>query len=244
MKGSLVRKSLLSVLLMLLLCGCGEAAVTETDDTSAAAQAGTAAVEPGTDTTEELTPGVADTAGGGPFNVGEMPLSSRLSVGTLMLEDTEYAVTPEQAEELLPLWQMLRTSQESGTASEAESEAILEQIQDVMTAEQLAAIEEMGQEDIAELMQDIGTARGPREPGEDGGGGPVGEGGMPTAEAGGMPPGGEMPPGGAEGTPMGGMPPGGGPGEAEGTPMARGMGFGPSFIEQVIELLEMRAAEA
>jgi hypothetical protein len=191
------------------------------------------------DTTAAGTDAAQPTAGA-QFDVREMPLSARLPMGTLMLEGTEYAVTPEQAKELLPLWQMVRALQESGTASQAESDAVLKQIQDAMTPEQLAAIEEMDPEDMRTLMQDLGMGRQPDDSEDD----DAGRGGGPPDMGGGMMPpgGGEMPMGGGE---MGGMPFGGG--EAEGTPRAgQGMmgGFGTAFIEQVIELLEARAAEA
>jgi len=72
-----------------------------------------------------------------------LPVSSQLAVGTLMLEDTDDAVSSEQARELLPVWQMLSALQDSGTAAEAEIEAVLKQIQAAMTTEQLMAIQEM-----------------------------------------------------------------------------------------------------
>jgi hypothetical protein len=177
----------------------------------------------------------------------EMPLSMRLPVGTLLLEETAYAVTPEQAEELLPLWQMLRALQESGTSSQVEVEAVYDQIQEAMTSEQLAAIEEMNQEDMRSLFEELGMGRqsdssaSEGDEGERGGFAPP-DGGM------GMMPG---PEGGGEGMMMG----PGGPGgfgelseEEQATAMAGraggGMGFGTGMIDAVIELLEMRAAEA
>jgi hypothetical protein len=160
----------------------------------------------------------------------------KLPVGTLLLEETDYAVTPAQAQELLPLWQMLSALQESGTASELEVQAVLNQIQGAMTAEQLATIEGMSPEDIQALMQDLGRrVQGDSDSGEGGGF---------------RPPEGMIPPGGGEGRQ--GMGPGGfadlSP-EERATMMAgrggMGMGFGgTAFTEQVIELLESRAAES
>ncbi len=176
--------------------------------------------------------GTPQAAGGRQFDFGEMPLASRLPMGTLMLEETEYAVTPEQAQGLLPLWQMVRALQESGTASQAESDAVLKQIQEAMTPEQLAAIEGMDPEDMRTLMQDLGMGRRTDDTEDD------------DSDRGFGPPdmgAGMMPPGGGD---MGGMPFGGG--QAQGTPVAgQGMmgGLGTAFIEQVIELLEARAAE-
>jgi len=163
----------------------------------------------------------------------EMPLSMRLPVGTLMLEGTPYAVTPAQAEALLPLWQMLRALQESGTASQIEIEAVFDQLQEAMTQEQLAAIGGMSQEDMRALFQELGMRRqGDSEDGEGGGF---------------RPPEGMMRPGGGEGMP--GMGPGGfgdlSP-EERATIMAgrggMGMGFGTGMIDAVIELLETRVA--
>lgn len=70
-------------------------------------------------------------------------VSSQIAIGTLTLEDTPQAVTKEQAQELLPLWQMLQTLQESGTAAQAETDAVANQIQAAMTPDQLAAIKDM-----------------------------------------------------------------------------------------------------
>jgi hypothetical protein len=160
----------------------------------------------------------------------------KLPAGTLMLEDTALAVTPAQAKELLPLWQMLRALQGSSTASQVETQAVLDQIQAAMTPEQLAAIEDMSQEDMRALFEELGMGR--RQQDSDSG------------EGGGFrPPEGMMPPGGGEGGP--GMGPGGfgnlDP-EAQATAMAgqggAGMGFGSGLTDAVIELLETRAAES
>jgi hypothetical protein len=202
----------LLLVLVMVLVGCGGS---QTDTTTTGSDA-------------------AQPAAGQQFDVGDMPLTARLPMGTLMLEQTEYAVTPEQAQELLPLWQMVKALQESGTASQAESDAVLNQIQEAMTPEQLAAIEDMDPEEMRTLMQDLGMGRradDAEDDDSDRGGGPPDMGG-----------GGMMPPGGGE---MGGMPFGGE--GAEGTPAAgQGTmgGFGTAFLEQVIELLEARASEA
>ncbi|MGB9301610.1 MAG: hypothetical protein WCD51_13600, partial [Anaerolineae bacterium] len=155
--------------------------------------------------------GVAQGTPGGFFGGGEMPLSTKLPAGTLLLEDTDLAVTPEQAKELLPLWQMLRALQGSSTASQVETQAVLDQIQAAMTPEQLAAIEEMDQEDMGALLEELGMGRQQGDSASDdeqggGFGGPPDMGGM-------MPPGGGeggaviIGPGGGEGGP--GMGPGG-----------------------------------
>lgn len=195
--------------------------------------------------------GAAQATPGGFFGGGEQPLSMKLPVGILLLEETDLAVTPEQAQELLPLWQMIRSLQGSSTASQVEVDAVFGQIEEAMTPEQLAAIEEMDQEDMRALFEELGMGRqGDSESDDEEGGG-----------FGGPPDGGMMPfPGGGEGGP--GMAPGGGEGgpgmapggfgsldpEAQATAMAgrggMGMGFGSGLTDAVIELLETRAAES
>ena len=138
----------------------------------------------------DTTAGASYAAQGTPrgfFGGGDQPLSMMLPVGTLMLEDTALAVTPEQAQELLPLWQMLRALQERGTSSQVEIEALYDQIQEAMTPEQLAAIEEMDPEDMRTLFEELGMRRqGDTESGEGGS--------FRSPE-------GMMPPGGGEGRP-------------------------------------------
>jgi hypothetical protein len=188
-------------------------------------------------------------------NSPELPLSTKLAIGTLKLEATEYAVASDQATELLPLWQVLNSLSSSDTAAPEELTAITEQIQETMTAEQLQAIEEMGltQEDMFATMQELGLVNAPQanvegipQPGAGFGGGP-GQGPDGGFVPGGAPPGGG--PGGGEG-PGGGF---GGQGltqEQIATAQARraeggGAGFGnrmaTPLVEAVIKLLESKA---
>ena len=170
-------------------------------------------------------------------NSFELPLSSTLAIGTLKLEETDQAVAPDQAADLLPLWQVLNSLTTSDTAAQEEIEAILEQIQETMTDEQMAAIEamELTREDIFTTMQELGLAPelGERENAPEGGFG------------GGQGPGGGGFPGGG---------PGGGFGGEELSPdqiataQARraegGGGFGnrlmTPLVEAIIELLESK----
>jgi hypothetical protein len=178
-----------------------------------------------------------------------LPETLQLQIGTLKLDETPHAVTPAQAQELLPLWQMLRALQQSATASQVEIEATVDQIQAMMTPEQTAAIEEMNltTADMRDTMQELGImvefARR-REQGDEE---------RPRAMG---PPGGEIhvegfmaPPGGMPG--QGGM---GRPGdmpnlspEERATRQAERMdsGFfgGTALLDALIELLEARAAE-
>lgn len=82
-----------------------------------------------------------------------LPQEALIPVGTLMLEDTEFAVDTDQAAALLTLWKAYRSLIQSDTASSLEVDAILGQIEDAMTVDQLRAISEM---DLAtENLRDI-----------------------------------------------------------------------------------------
>jgi len=176
---------------------------------------------------------------------GALDTSSRLILGTMRLEETEHAVTPEQAATLLPLWQALQ----GGVTAQAEVSALMKQIQETMTAEQLDAIAAMRltQENMQTWMQEqgLGMGGGPGQPGggqgqPSGGGQGLSEEERATRQAefaagGGGFGGGEMPPEMATrqaeltGPTM----------EAGG---AGGRQFGP-LLNPLIELLTKRAAE-
>ena len=187
--------------------------------------------------------------GGGEVDTSTEPIALpqpiQLSVGTLLLEETPQAVTAEQAQELLPLWQMLRTLQQSDTAAQVEMEAVLNQIQAAMTPEQLAAIEEIDltPANMRAMVQELGLGMGSGE----------GEGSSGSQGGGFRPPEGMVPGGGGrppEGmVPGGGMMPGGGTDlspEERATAMAERMssGFGAGLMDRLIELLEARAGES
>jgi hypothetical protein len=97
---------------------------------------------------------------------------SQLAIGTLLLEGTDEAVTVEQAGDLLPSWQMLGALQGSGTAAQAEMDAVLDQIQGRMTTEQLTAIQEMQltPSSMLEMAQQSGGFGGLKDGGGQGGG--------------------------------------------------------------------------
>ena len=178
-------------------------------------------------------------------NARELPLSTKLAIGTLKLDETENAVASDQAVELLPLWQVLNNLSSSGSAAPEEINAIVEQIKETMTPEQLQSIEKMGLtgQDIFATMQELGIE----------GTGRVNAEGTPQAGGFGN---GQRPDGGFPG----GGPPGGGPGGSDGfggqdfspeqiaTAQARraegGGGFGnhmmTPLVEAVIELLESK----
>jgi hypothetical protein len=196
------------------------------------------------------------------FDPANQPIEQKLAIGTLKLEDTDLAVTAEQARDLLPLWKAVKALSSSETVSQDEVNAVYTQIQEAMTEEQIAAIKEMSinPEDMQALMQEFGiemempqggntpkemteeqlaTLQAQRSAMRQQGQGRRQGGGMP---GGGMPGGGDMPPGGMEGGMPGGMP------NAEGTPqpgMGRprgaGGGFNTTLVDPLIKLLQERA---
>lgn len=89
-----------------------------------------------------------------------LPASSQLALGTLLLEGTENAVTPEQAARLLPLWQSLRGGTLQGSA---EIRAVLTAIEKTMTPEQLQAIAAMRltRQRLQEWMEEQGMRPAP-----------------------------------------------------------------------------------
>jgi hypothetical protein len=96
---------------------------------------------------------------------GSAPLSTEaeLLVGTFKLEDTDLAVTADQAKQLLPLWQTLQGLSTSNTAATEEVNAVVDQIKSTMTSKQMDKIVAMKltQQDVMSLMGQAGFANGP-----------------------------------------------------------------------------------
>jgi len=92
----------------------------------------------------------------------DLPVGTMLTLGTVMLEETGYAVDAEQASALLPLWKALRSFGESETTAQAEIDAVISQIGDTMTAEQISMIEGMGltMEDTGVVAEILGVEMG------------------------------------------------------------------------------------
>ncbi len=72
-----------------------------------------------------------------------LSVRNQLALGTLRLEGTVHAVTPEQAQSLVMLWQALKTLSTDSTAAEEEVAAVQDQIVKAMTETQLQAIAAM-----------------------------------------------------------------------------------------------------
>ncbi|MEA4909016.1 MAG: hypothetical protein VB089_15440 [Anaerolineaceae bacterium] len=149
----------------------------------------------------------------------EISDSIQLAVGILKLEDSDQAITAEEAQALLPLWKAVKSLASSDTVTDAEFNALFDQIREGLTADQVQAIAAMDvqQADLQSLMQEFGVQMGRNTAGSTGdttgssNGGFPAEGFAPGGEGGGMPAGG----GGGGGMPAGGgggMPAGGGGG--------------------------------
>jgi hypothetical protein len=87
-----------------------------------------------------------------------LPVSTQLLIGTFKLEGTDFAVTSEQAKELIPLWQVLQSLSTSDSAAQEEMDSLVDQIQETMTPEQIQAIGEMQltQVDMFAMLQEQG----------------------------------------------------------------------------------------
>ncbi len=109
---------------------------------------------------------------------GALAVRNQLALGTLELNQTELAISAEQAQTLLPLWQALRSTQQAGGTAQAEVSALLTQIESAMTPEQLQSIVAMKllQTDMQEWATANGITLGS-------GGGTPGQGSGMSAEA-------------------------------------------------------------
>jgi hypothetical protein len=135
----------------------------------------------------------------------ELPTQTKLILGIINLDETENAVTAEQAKELLPMFHVLKDLNESDTAAQEEKTGLTNQIRETLTAEQVNAIESMNltRRDMFAVMQGNSggtsstqggtnsTQTGSRTNGNNGGtGGPPDMGGFPGGGPGGGIPGG------------------------------------------------------
>jgi hypothetical protein len=187
---------------------------------------------------------------------GTAPLSDsmQLLVGTFKLEDTDLAVTSDQAKQLLPLWQTLQELSASNTSATEEINAVVDQIKSTMTSKQMDKITslKLTQQDVRSLMGQNGFANGPSTTTT-----PMALNGLPSSgnsrsgDQGGFQAGG---PGGAGGPPAGDFPAGGGgfqgggdpnmSGGASGTPQAVRPSMGNQIpaplMNALIELLQKK----
>lgn len=69
-----------------------------------------------------------------------LPARNQLLLGTLKLDEGTHPLSDAQVAVLLPLWQGVRGTMNSGAAAQAESDALLKQIEAALTADQRADI--------------------------------------------------------------------------------------------------------
>lgn len=141
-----------------------------------------------------------------------LPVVTQLAVGTLKLDETNLAITADQATQLVPLWQAYRSLELSQTSAQQERDALVSQIEGTFTADQVMEIANMKLTSAdmqtvfrSRFPQAQGTPDGTRVPGTrqfsgqagggfDGGGGGGfiggGGGGFPGGGGGGFPGGG------------------------------------------------------
>jgi len=93
---------------------------------------------------------------------GSLPMQEQILIGSFKLEGTPQAITPQQAAQLVPLWQVYNKLSTSDTAAQEEIDGLIQQIQDTMTPEQMQAITDMNltRQDIFTVMQDQGITEG------------------------------------------------------------------------------------
>lgn len=96
------------------------------------------------------------------FDLANMPLEGKLGIGILKLEGTPNAITPAEAQTLLPLWKALKSLSTSNTASQDEVTALEKQMEEALTPAQTQAIKDlnMNQTDMRALMQQYGASFG------------------------------------------------------------------------------------
>jgi len=80
---------------------------------------------------------------GGNSSASELPTQTKLIIGTINLEETDYAVNAEQAAELLPMFYVLQDLNDSDTAAQEEIDGLINQIQETLTDDQVQAIDGM-----------------------------------------------------------------------------------------------------
>ena len=74
---------------------------------------------------------------------GALSARNQLALGAIKLDGTPNVINAKQAATLLPLWQALRSTTQSGGNAQAEVTALLTQIEQTMTPNQLQVIKAM-----------------------------------------------------------------------------------------------------
>jgi hypothetical protein len=95
------------------------------------------------------------TAASGTSSATELPAQTKLILGAIKLEETENAISAEQAAELLPMFYVLQDLNESDTAAQEEINGLTRQIEETLTAKQTQAIAAMSltRQDMSTLIR-------------------------------------------------------------------------------------------
>ena len=150
---------LIAILVVMAITACGASPVVQTE-------APVAGVQEPTSISNETPEAPAQDTGGTVSIVSEyenaLSLRQILALGTLQLEQSSSPITSEQAPQLLMLWQGLDNLTNSGTAAEAEINALLAQIESTLNQEQIKLINEMRltQVEIQAWAQENGITQG------------------------------------------------------------------------------------
>jgi hypothetical protein len=98
-------------------------------------------------------------ASGASGNSAALSSQAELLIGTFKLENTDLAVSSDQAAKLLPLWQTLQSLTTSNTAATEEINSVVDQIKSTMTAAQMDKITAMKltQQDMLSIMSQSGV---------------------------------------------------------------------------------------
>jgi hypothetical protein len=124
-----------------------------------------------------------------------LPSQTKLVLGTINLEQTDYMVTSEQATQLLPMFYVLQELNNSSSVAQEEIDGLVNQVQETLTKDQLQAIDDMSlsMRDVLAITQ-VNSNNSSKTSsttnaitGGDGAGGPPDMGGMPGGGPGGMP---------------------------------------------------------
>ncbi len=87
-----------------------------------------------------------------------LSIAQQLTLGSLLLEETDLAVDPELASDLIPYWKLYRSLLGSDTTAPEELDSLLKEIQEIMTAEQVNYIAnlQLNQETMMTLVNEMG----------------------------------------------------------------------------------------
>ena len=121
-------------------------------------------------------------------SAADLPSEAKLALGTLNLEDTDYAITSEQAKELLPMFYVLQELNDSSASVQEETDGLISQIQETLTKDQIQAIDDMSlsMQDVLAITQTSSTKSGPTDASSASSASGGGAGGLPP-DAGMMP---------------------------------------------------------